>query len=465
MNLHLSPPRQPMPGNVWHFLLNAALAFGMMLLTWMHGLDFLRSESPLTPSESTLLLVGPDRSFDQRGDPHPVLAWIEILNQEADLPPLLANRLLSLAASLGSLWVMASLLGRQTHWLSATACCVLFLILPGMALQAFSAAGGTLGVWFFLLALSACARTEGRGHIPFAGVCVALATFFHPAWFFPALGIPLGLWETDRRQPLRFLGAWAATLLPLLALGAWMDWTWFVHNLPVGPLPETARARDLLPLPQLALRFLPLAAGLPLMLWLGRDRRGVGWWTLLMALPPALFANRFFTEPVHGLLPLLVFLLLGLVRLPMLLGIRFPGTYQSVFGLQGLLWLSVYLGTATWAPFPGPRQATDALAWSALKSRIRDAPGPVLGNAGIVSRLQRLAWVYRVRDLAGDDAARQRVEKALANGSIAYVLLREDGDPLPPDLARLVREHYEPAGGEAGFVLWIPAILPAPSSP
>ncbi len=446
-----------MPGNVWQFLLNASLVFGMLLMTWMHGLDFFRSESPLTLSESTLLLTSPERRFVQRGDPHPFYVFLEIQNQKAELSPLLFNRLLSVLAGIGSLWAMSALVARQSQWMAAAACCVLFLIMPGLSLQGISAAGGMASVFLFLLGLLSCSRTEGDGNLPWAGACVALAVGLHPAWLLPALGIPLGLLESDRRGSLRFLWGWAATLLLILAVTALSNRAWFANQMvPLG-LPNAVGSRNVVPTGTMLLRFLPLATFLPLMLWLGRDRRGIGWWTLLLSIPPAFLAHRYSTEPAHAFLPLVLALLVGLARLPMLVGVRFPGSYQSVFGLQGLLWLSVYLGTGGWSPFPGPQGIADATAWSSLKSRIREAPGSILGNRDIVARLHGLAWVHRVRDLYGDDGARQRVESALAQGNIAYVLLHEDGDPLTAELQRLVRERYEPAGGEGGFVLWVPA--------
>ncbi|MGA0368722.1 MAG: hypothetical protein ACO3N7_04660, partial [Kiritimatiellia bacterium] len=95
---------------------------------------------------------------------------------------------------------------------------------------------------------------------------------------------------------------------------------------------------------ELFFRHLLLTLNPLLLMVYGRNRRGLGWWTLLFSLGLVLAAPLIRQELAAACLPLCVFSAIGMVKLPNLLDLRFPRAYQSVLLCQLLLWMPVWLG-------------------------------------------------------------------------------------------------------------------------
>lgn len=314
--LRLETPHQPLPDNLWHTLLISALTAAFFWLGWLDGLALFRSGDPVALGEQ-LLRDG--------GLVHPLYRFLESLTDP--LTPWLWNRVLSGTGWVLSLVLVLRVLTRLSGFLSALPSFLLMAALPGLSANMCAGASGSFAVWFYLMGFSALLVEEDSGAWLRGGIYAALASALDPQWLLPSLGLLAGLWEIHRerlpRAALGFGATLAAALLLLLLLApAWLG----------AYLPSRGGAPDI----AFLLRTHPflLGAGL-LMLVYGWKRRGLLWWALLFSLPASLL------HPAS--LPGVILLLVGIARLPALIGVRHPRIYQTVLLCQLLLWLPSFL--------------------------------------------------------------------------------------------------------------------------
>ncbi len=311
--LRLSPPHQPLPDNLWHTLLITALASAWIWLGWVQGLEAFRTGEPVGSGE--LLL-------QNATGVHPLYLALESVTNPHT--PWLWNRALSCLGWALTLGLAGRILTRISGFLSCLPSVLLLAGLPGLSLRMCAGASGSLAAWLFLLAFSAVLLEDLGPAWRRGGIYAGLAVWLDPAWSLPALGLFAGLWEIRRdRLPKAAIGCGAALGLCLLGMLLLEPSGLSLYRPTFGePVWPKALAEWLTLYPLL------LAAGIWMLLY-GALRRGLLWWSLVLALPAALTSQAW-----H---PFLLLFLFGLARLPELLGIRHPRVYQSVLLCQLLL--------------------------------------------------------------------------------------------------------------------------------
>jgi len=338
--MRLRPSLQPLPDNIWHTVVLTALASAFLWLGWEVGVERFRSGEPLTVIEQHLL----------QGEGHPLYVWMESeLTDSAT--PWIWNRTLSGLGWASSLFLFVRLLTRRSGFLSSLSGLIVLTTLPGLGMFMCTAGSGSWGLFFFLMATSAL-LVEGNPRAWLrAGMYAAAGGLLNPLWLFPACGLLVGTFEAHRLRLPRLAIGFGAGLA--VGVGIWMA----TASDGLGALVPGGTGLDL---PEgwavwMLRRHFFLAGALALMLGYGLFRRGTGWWCLVGALAPALFAGQVTGGMGPAWVPLLAVFSLGLSRLPALIDLRHPRAYQSVLLCQLLLWVPAYLGNQSWTPYDGPK--------------------------------------------------------------------------------------------------------------
>jgi len=326
----LHPPSHPLHDNLWLTWINALLAAALIWLGWNLALELFRSGEPVSFSEARL--------FAGRGGSALAL-WIESFSAATDFAPGFWNRIVSGLFFLFSVGLLVRMLVRQLDASQpAIVAGLLFLAFPLLGVHLAAAGSAAISLWFFLLGFSALSLEEDHGAWLRGGMYLALAVCLQPVWFFPALGFFLGLFEIHRPR-LRSAGTGfaiglAAGLILLLLLPG-DGWRVFLPS----AMPDDLRIPGL---SGMLFSLFPLFTALVLLaVVFGFRRRGLFWWTLALALIPALTVHLFGTDPAASLTPLAVFGIVAFVRAPAALDVRHPAAYQNVLTCQLLLWLSL----------------------------------------------------------------------------------------------------------------------------
>jgi hypothetical protein len=330
--LRLHPPAHEVPDNVWHTLLILVLGSWFVWQTGQQCTELFRTETPVTAVEQALL----------QGEGHPIHVWFESISAigETDIPPLLWNRSFSLIGWLLALMCMVRLITKRAGLVSALPSLLVLVTAPGLTLHMSTGGGGGFAVYFFMKTLWSVTKTDEKGTWIRSGGYAAVAAVLQPVWFLPALGLLAGVFEVYRSRWLRvgaaFLGAGLlGSLLVGLSSGSGFS-ILFAGPGVVAELPPGWPA-------VLFQRYFFVLGALLALLAYGFFRRGTGWWCLVMTLPALLLRNSLASELSVLLIPLWVIGAYGLAKLPALLDLRHPRSYQSVLLCQLLLWAPVYL--------------------------------------------------------------------------------------------------------------------------
>lgn len=336
--LRLHPPSHSVPDNFWHTLLIGAVA---SLFVWQTGqqVSQLFTSKEILYVHEYILLAGKGQPFE---------TWLLSFTPEAYR--LLWGRGLSCLGWAVALLQIVRSLKPQYGFVGTLPSMILLLTLPGLSAFMCGAGSGSWALVFFLKAYFTIIGHETKAPLIRGGICAALAVLLHPIWMLPVLGILLGCREVFRYRLKWVSIALGGTLLVgglLLLLteqgGAWMM---------AGPAGDTVLPRGR---GALLNRYLLLWVSLLLMLVYGSKRRGVGWWSLICCLPLVLLEPLLASGLSGGLLPIWVFVAVGITKLPGLMDVPFPRAYQSILLCQLLLWVPVYIGTQPldiYAPIP-----------------------------------------------------------------------------------------------------------------
>lgn len=327
--LKLHPPVHSVPENFWHTLLVGTVA---AVFVWKTGQDMIQlflSGSPVTGLEQGLL--------DGRGSP--VQRWI--LSRAPGAHPLLWNRFYSFTGWVFSLTLILCILKKPSGLMGALPGWLLLFTLPGFSVWMSSSGAASWGCFFFLSAYTLVNEHEKKVPLIRGGVMAALAVLVHPVWILPSLGLLAGCLEAFRNRLKWVAGGFLAAgfagggLLLLLVPGDgnWL-WAGASHASPAG-----------ISLYAFVNRYLLLVINVMLLLRYGAARRGLGWWSLAGSLPTLIVAPLLESGLEILLIPFWLFSVIGWVKLPFLLDVRFPRLYLSVLLCQLLLWLPAYLGT------------------------------------------------------------------------------------------------------------------------
>lgn len=333
--LRLHPPAHSVPDNFWHTLMLGAVASFFVWHTGQQVADLFMTDSLHYPHEQVLL----------SGQGMPLEHWL--LGFAPEETRLIWGRSFSSLGWLLALWQIIRGLKPQHGFVGTLPSLILMLTLPGLSAFMCGAGSGSWALVFFLKAFFTINKHETRVPMIRGGSYAGVAVLISPFWFLPVLGILLGCWELFRHR-LKWVGAGlggclATGTLVLLLSGQGLGWL-----LP-GP-----GSHSLLPGGWINLlhRHLLLAASLVLILVYGSKRRGLGWWSLVSCLPLLILQPLLAAGPPIVLLPLWVFVAVGVTKLPGLMDVPFPRAYQSVLLCQLLLWMPMY----TPQPAPGPYQ-------------------------------------------------------------------------------------------------------------
>ena len=326
--LRLYPPSHSVPDNFWHTLM-----FGLVaaLFMWQSGQQVARlfeNNAALYVHEQVLMA----------GEGHPLETWL--LSFSPEDARLLWGRGLSCIGWFYVLFQLVRFLKPQNGFVGTVPTVIVLFTFPGLSAYMCAAGSGSWALVFFLKAFFTINSHETKTPLIRGGIYAGLAVLLHPIWFLPVLGILVGCWEVFRYR-LKWVGtAFAGALmvggLMLLLIqhgGAWL--------MP-GPTSEKALSVDW---GGVLNRYFLLAAFLILILAYGSKRRGIGWWSLVCCLPLLFLQPLLASGPEMVLFPILIFVAVGIPKLPGLLDIPFPRAYQSILLCQLLLWVPVYMGT------------------------------------------------------------------------------------------------------------------------
>ena len=336
--LRLHPPKHSVPDNFWHTLMIGAVASLFVWQTGQQVISLFTTEGTLYAHEKVLLA----------GEGQPFETWL--LSFAPESYRLLWGRGLSCLGWAVALLQIVRSLKPQYGFVGTLPSVILLLTIPGLSAFMCGAGSGSWALVFFLKAYFTLIGHETKAPLIRGGIYAGLAVLLHPIWVLPVLGMLLGC-----REVFRYRLKWVSIALGgslfvgglMLLLteqgGAWMM---------AGPgggavLPGGWGA--------LINRYLLLGIGLVLMLVYGSKRRGVGWWSLVCCLPLILLEPLLASGLSGVLLPIWVFVAVGITKLPGLMDLQFPRAYQSVLLCQLLLWVPVYTGSQPldlYAPIP-----------------------------------------------------------------------------------------------------------------
>lgn len=328
----LKPPSNPLPDNVWLTSLTTLLAGVFLWGGWVTGQALFASGDPVTLTEIHLL---------NGGGGHPLAQGLVALSDWTEMAPLFWNRLVSGMFLLASAVMLLRILNRTVGTPLALCAGILFLSVPGLAIRLSSAGGGAVGLFFFLKAFSSLSKENAQRSWLRGGIYAGVAFWMNPVWLFPCLGLVAGVWEVHRLRLGHMLAGLGIGLGLGFAVILAVQPVWLTTLIP-SAMPAEARLQGVGGL--LWLRYPFLMGAWVLILALGTDRRGLGWWCVALSLIPFVLANSFGTDSAVGYIPLMVLSCMAFVRLPMMLDVRHAAPYQSVLTCQLLLWLPALLG-------------------------------------------------------------------------------------------------------------------------
>ncbi|MCC5845240.1 MAG: hypothetical protein JJU05_13405 [Verrucomicrobia bacterium] len=328
----LKPTSNPLPDNVWLTSLTTLLAGVFLWGGWTTGRVLFLSGEPVTPVEARLL---------SGGGGHPLTLALMALSELTESAPLFWNRLVSGFFLVAAAGMLLRILNRTVGTPLALCAGILFLSVPGLAIRLSTAGGGAIGLCFFLKAFSSLSKENAQRSWLRGGMYAGVAFWMHPVWLFPCLGLIAGVWEVHRIRIWQMLSGFGIALCAGLAVMIAVQPAWLGSLIPAG-MPAESRLEGVGAL--LWSRYLFLMGAWVLILALGATRRGTGWWCVCLSLIPFAFANSFGTDPAAGFIPLTVLSCMAFVRLPMMMDVRHPSSYQSVLTCQLLLWLPALLG-------------------------------------------------------------------------------------------------------------------------
>lgn len=326
--LRLYPPSHSVPDNFWHTLLIGGVAG---LFMWQSGQQaaLLFGYDSAKYAHEQLLMAGQGQPWE---------TWL--LSFSPEEYRLLWGRGFSCIGWVYALMQIVRFLKPQNGFVGSVPTVIVLFTFPGLSAYMCGAGSGSWALVFFLKAFFTINGHETKAPLIRGGIYAGLAVLLQPIWFLPVCGMLLGCWEVFRYR-LKWVGtALAATLL---AGGLWLMLT------PQGPgwlIPGPGAGKTLSATWETLLnRYLLLSVFLVLILAYGAKRRGIGWWSLVSCLPLLLLQPLLAAGPERVLFPLLIFVAVGLPKLPGLMDISFPRAYQSILLCQLLLWVPVYIGT------------------------------------------------------------------------------------------------------------------------
>ncbi len=330
--LRLHPPPHEVPENVWHTLLIVLIGSWFVWQTGIECTELFRTETAVTATEQTLM----------DGGGHPLYQWMESLTRDLEWNPLVINRSFSLAGWFLALLGLARLLMQGKGLVVAVPSLLVLLTAPGLTSYMSTGGAGGFAVYFFLKALKAVSKTDEKWTWIRAGAYAAVAAVLNPLWFLPGLGLLAGVFEVYRSRWIRVGCAFAGVgILGALVVGFSSDSGFSV--LWMGPAAATQWPEGWMGL--VFHRYFFAVAVLSALVAYGAFRRGVGWWSLVMTLPPILLSSFLASDYTALLIPLWVMGAMGLAKLPMVLNFKYPRSYLSVWLCQLLLWVPAYLET------------------------------------------------------------------------------------------------------------------------
>ncbi|MEX2607733.1 MAG: hypothetical protein WD708_10340 [Kiritimatiellia bacterium] len=328
--VRLHPPPHEVPDNVWHTLLIVLIGSWFVWQTGTECTEIFQTETAVTSIEQALV--------DGKG--HPLYLWLESLTREYEWPALVMNRAFSLAGWFLALAGLIRLLMKGKGLVVAVPPLLVLLTVPGLTPYMSTGGAGGFAVYFFVKALSAVTKTDEKWTWIRAGGYAAVAVGLNPLWFLPALGLLAGVFELYRSRWIRVGCAFAGVgILGALVIGFSSN-SGFSGLWP-GPAGSVGWPEGW---PGLVFhRHFFAVAALTAMIAYGAFRRGIGWWCLVMTLPPILLQSFLASEVMALLVPLWVVGAMGLAKLPMVLNLKYPRSYLSVLLCQLLLWVPAYL--------------------------------------------------------------------------------------------------------------------------
>lgn len=330
--LRLHPPPHEVPDNLWHTLLIVLIGSWFIWHNGMECTELFRSEIATTATEQALL----------DGEGHPLYLWMESLTRDFEWPVLVINRTFSLSGWFLALAGMARLLMKGNGLVVAVPSLLVLLMVPGLTPYMATGGAGGFAVLFFLKALSSATRTDEKWTWIRAGSYAAAACVLNPLWFLPAAGLLAGVFEVYRSRWMRVGSAFAVVGVLgalVVGLGSESGFSLLLMGPPTaGTWPENWGEL-------LVHRYAFAGISLVAMIAYGIFRRGIGWWCLVMTLPPILFQPLLSSHYTALLIPLWIMGAMGLAKLPMVLNLKYPRSYLSVLLCQLLLWVPAYLDT------------------------------------------------------------------------------------------------------------------------
>lgn len=334
--IRLKPPVHSVPDNVWHTLLIAFVASFFLWVTGQKMIELVLVDGPVNLLEQKLL----------DGEGHPLQRWLSSFEWESS--PLLWNRIFSFTGWMLALGHIFRFLKKSSGFVGSLPALIILLTLPGLSVYMCSAGSGSWGVYLFLKAFTLISETETSRDLVRGGLYAGIAVLLAPVWFLPSVGLIVGSWEIFRA---RF--KWVAAGFLAAGLTGGLLFFFLSSNgleyLFAGPAVSNERNAGWMPFLS---RYLFLVTGLVLLLVYGARRRGVGWWTLIFCLPFLVLEPRLASGYAELLIPFWVLVSVGLNKIAIILDIRFPRAYQSIFLCQLLLWLPAYLGLQAFYIYP-----------------------------------------------------------------------------------------------------------------
>jgi hypothetical protein len=245
--------------------------------------------------------------------------------------------------------MVGSLVTRLYGFARALPSVLLLVTLPGLLPYMMSAGSGSWACFFFLLMFSFLLLETAPTSWCWAGVWGGLAVVLHPAWALPVVGLLAGTFQVNRPAGIRAAVCVAAAgggLTLLMGVAFEAAWGW--------PLSAPATGQEWLQVGVWDRSSFFLHGVFLLLVGLGASKRGLGWWALITTLPGIWFGFWLTGDLGAGWVPLVVMTAVGLAKLPGLLHIRHPQSYQSVLLCQLLLWLPGHVSRLQASQDPGP---------------------------------------------------------------------------------------------------------------
>ncbi|WFB35460.1 hypothetical protein P3T73_14980 [Kiritimatiellota bacterium B12222] len=337
MTLRLHPPAHSVPDNVWHTLWISIFASWFVWQTGEDLIELFTGSLPVTFFELRLL----------QGEGSAFQTWLNAFGGEDY--PLLPGRILALVGWFLALAQVIRFLKPHNGFVGSLPSLLILFTLPGFSVWMSAAGSASWSVYFFIKGFEAISHNETKVPIIRGGVFVGIALLLHGIWLLPIIGLLMGCWEVFRYRLNWAVIGMVAVVLPLGLVLVVFDPDALARMIPGGSLQGELGFGGW---GGLFSRYLLLVVSLLLLLVYGARRRGAGWWSLAFTMPLLVLEPLLASGPETVLLPLWIFVALGLSKVPTLLDVRFPRAYQSVVLCQLLLWAPAYLGTQPLKIYP-----------------------------------------------------------------------------------------------------------------